>query len=220
MINIVIDMLLSKNKEKMSIKEKILFWVIVLVIATPLMFLFVFFMDTSKKHWGIISAVTSLAIPVVLFLLERNRINGATGNYNDYNKSLDTLRDTLIDLKYNINGTSKNWYSRSKIRYLISECDKLLTESTTENKSVGFLKFMVIPIVSFVAGVISDKTSIEVSLSFAVFALAIALLIWGINEIVKFLDDIILKSSSVNTIKKVRAKLKDLQERDFGNEDK
>lgn len=72
MINIVIDVLLSQ-KEKMPIKEKILFFVIVLVIAVPLIFLFVFLIDTNKVHWGIISAVTSLAIPVVLFFFRREQ---------------------------------------------------------------------------------------------------------------------------------------------------
>ncbi len=223
MINIVIDMLLSqkgKNKEKMSIKEKILFGLIVFVIFAPLTFLLVFLMDANKIYWGIISAVTSLVIPVVLFLSERNRISGAMDSYNDYNKSLDTLRDILIDLKYDSNGVPGNWYSKSKIRYLISECDKLLTENATKNKSVDFLKFMVVPIISFVAGVIADKAPIGLSLSFAVVAFLFALSIWGIYEIVKFLDDIILKSSSINTIKNVRDKLKDLQERDFKNEDK
>lgn len=218
MINIVIDVLLSK-KEKMPIKEKFLFFVIVLVIAVPLIFLFVFLIDTNKVHWGIISAVTSLAIPVVLFLLEGNRIKRAMKSYSDYNDRLDTFRDTLINLKFDSNGTSGNWYSKSKIQYLIGECDKLLTETDSpKSRSIDFFKFMIVPILSFVAGIIADKASIEVSLSFAVIALTLALSIWGINEVIKFLDDIILKSSSVNTLKDVSNKLKDLLERDFGSE--
>lgn len=218
MINIVIDVLLSQ-KERMPIKEKILFFVIVLVIAVPLIFLFVFLIDTNKVHWGIISAVTSLAIPVVLVLLERNRIKKAMKSYSDYNDRLDRFRDTLINLKFDSKGTPGNWYSKSKIQYLIGECDKLLTETDSpKSKSIDFLKFMIVPILSFVAGVIADKASIEVSLSFAVIALTLALSIWGINEVIKFLDDIILKSSSVNTLKDVSNKLKDLLERDFGSE--
>lgn len=211
MINIVIDVLLSQ-------KEKILFFVIVLVIAVPLIFLFVFLIDTNKVHWGIISAVTSLAIPVVLFFLEGNRIKRAMKSYSDYNDRLDKFRDTLINLKFDSNGTSRNWYSKSKIQYLIGECDKLLTETDSPKRSIDFFKFMIVPILSFVAGIIADKASLEVSLSFAVIALTLALSIWGINEIIKFLDDIILKSSSVNTLKDVSNKLKDLLERDFGSE--
>ncbi len=217
MINIVIDVLLSQ-KEKMPIKEKILFFVIVLVIAVPLIFLFVFLIDTNKVHWGIISAVTSLAIPVVLFFLEGNRIKRAMKSYSDYNDRLDKFRDTLINLKFDSNGTSRNWYSKSKIQYLIGECDKLLTETDSPKRSIDFFKFMIVPILSFVAGIIADKASLEVSLSFAVIALTLALSIWGINEIIKFLDDIILKSLSVNTLKDVSNKLKDLLERDFGSE--
>lgn len=217
MINIVIDVLLSQ-KEKMPIKEKFLFFVIVLVIVIPLIFLFVFLIDTNKVHWGIISAVTSLAIPVVLFLLEGNRIKRAMKSYSDYNDRLDKFRDTLINLKFNSNGTSGNWYSKSKIQYLIGECDKLLTETNSPKRSIDFFKFMIVPILSFVAGIIADKASLEISLSFAVIALTLALSIWGINEAIKFLGDIILKSSSVNTLKDVSNKLKDLLERDFGSE--
>ena len=143
MINIVIDVLLSQ-KEKMPIKEKILFFVIVLVIAVPLIFLFVFLIDTNKVHWGIISAVTSLAIPVVLFFLEGNRIKRAMKSYSDYNDRLDKFRDTLINLKFDSNGTSRNWYSKSKIQYLIGECDKLLTETDSPKRSIDFFKFMII----------------------------------------------------------------------------
>lgn len=203
----------------MSIKDRILFWGIVFLATAPITSLFLFLMDVSELYWGIISVVTSLAIPIVLYLSERNRINDALDNYDDYNKSLDILRETLIDLKYDINGASGNWYSKSKIQYLISECDELLEENATENKSVSFLKFMVIPIVSFVAGVIADKASIWMSLSVAVIAFLFALSMWGIYEIIKFLDDIILKSSSANTIKNIRNKLKALQERDFKNVD-
>ncbi len=217
MIKIVIDVLLSQ-KEKMPIKEKLLFFVIVLVITVPLIFLFVFLIDTNKVHWGIISAVTSLAIPVVLFFLEGNRIKRAMKSYSDYNDRLDKFRDTLINLKFDSNGTSGNWYSKSKIQYLIGECDKLLTETDSPKRSIDFFKFMIVPILSFVAGIIADKASLEVSLSFAVIALTLALSIWGINEVIKFLDDIILKSSSVNTLKDVSNKLKDLLERDFGSE--
>ncbi len=219
MIYIVIDVLLSQ-KEKTPIKEKILFAIIVLVIAAPLIFLFMFLIDVNKLHWGIISAAVSFAIPVMLFLLESNRIKGVMARYTDYNNRLDKLRDTLINLKYDNSGISENWYSKSKIQYLINECDKLLAETTSpRGGSIDFLRFMIVPIISFVAGVIADKASIEVSLSFAFIALTLALSIWGINEIVKFLDDIILKSSSINTIINVRNKLKDLQERDFGSED-
>ena len=220
MINIIIDELLSQ-KEKKSIKEKVLFLVLVLMFVVPLTFLFVFLKDVNKVHWGIISATTSLAIPVVLFLLERNRIKSAMKCYTEYNERLDIIRDTLIKFEYDNNGISENWYSKSKIQYLINECDKLLAETTSpRSRSIDFLKFMIVPIVSFVAGVIADKASIEVSLSFAVIALTLALAIWGINEVVKLFDDIILKGSSINTIINVRNKLKDLLERDFGSEDK
>ena len=220
MIYIIIDALLSQ-KEKTPIIEKIFFSVIVLVIAAPLIFLFVFLIDVNKVQWGIISAATSVAIPVALFWLEKNRIKSVMKCYADYNNRLDKFRDTLISLKYDNNGISGNWYSKSKIQYLINECDKLLAETTSpRGRSTDFLKFMIVPIISFVAGVIADKASIEVSLSFAAIALALALSIWGINEIVKFFDSIILKSSSFNTIINVRNKLKDLLERDFGSEDK
>lgn len=200
----------------MPFREKILLISLVILIATPLAFLFVFLIDVNRVQWGIFSATTAVAIPIVLFLLEKNRIKGAMDNYIDYNNKLDLLRDILKGLTYDSNGTHGNWYSIRKVQYLINECNKILDESSSpKSKTIDFLKSTILPILSFVAGVIADKASIEISLSLAVVAFVFALAIWGINQVVEFLGDIILKSSSISTIKSIRDKLKDLLARDF-----
>lgn len=218
MISIIIDVLISK-RDKMPFKEKILLIFLVILIATPLVFLLVFFIDANQVQWAFFSAITAVAIPIVLFLLERNRIKSAMDNYIDYNNKLNLLRDVLKGLTYDNNGTHGNWYSKRKIKHLINECNKILDESSSpKSKTMDFLKSMILPILSFVAGVIADKASIEISLSLAVAAFVFALAIWGIIQIVEFLGDVILKSSSISTIKSIRDKLKDLLAIDFEDE--
>ncbi len=215
MINIIIDALILKS-DKMSFKEMVLFFALAFIIATPLAFLFIFLTNVNQVYWGAISAITALAIPIVIFLLERHRIKRAKDNFDVYNYKLDQLRDVLKELTYKSNGVDSNWYSKEKIQYLINECNKTIDEcSSPKRKSMDFLKLTVLPIISFVAGVIADKASMETSLSLAGVAVTFAFTIWGVKQIVEFLDDLILKSSSIGTIKSVRDKLKDLLVRDF-----
>ncbi len=221
MINIVIKKLMSKT-EKMSFNEKVLLIFLMFLIATPLVFLFLFVFEKNinKVLWGFISLITAAAIPIVLFLLERKRIKGVMNYYFDYNNKLNIMRDVLKDFTYDNNGTQCDWYSKRKIHYLINECNKILDEnSSNKSQNKDFLKFLIFPFITFVAGVITDKASIEMALSLAVVALGITLSIWGIIQIVEFLGDITLKSSSISTIRSVRDKLKDLLARDFESEE-
>jgi len=218
MINIVIEILLSK-KDKMP-RKGIGFLIVsaVLFIGT-LICLFFFLADVDKVVWGILSVILPIVQLVIFYVMEKCKINKATDKYTDYNKKLDEIRDILISLTYDNNGIHGNWYSKNKIRHLICECNKLLEEKSAPKSGIlDFFKSMLLPVITFVAGVIADKASMEISLSLAVIAATFAFFMWGVNWIIKFLDDIILESSSADTIRSVSNMLKDLLERDFDSE--
>lgn len=124
------------------------------------------------------------------------------------------MRDVLAELKCNDNGA--NWNSKNKIEYLINECTEMINQRLLPQKqTLEFIKLMILPIISFVAGVISQKTNIEQAIQYAVIALLIVIIIWGIKQIIEFIDEITMKSSSINTIESVRHMLSDLLVRDF-----
>lgn len=226
MVKVVIMMMLSKKQDKSKTKEKKndikRTLLIVSVMALILLSLFLFFVVVAYPNQlvsGIISAASAVLIPILLYVLDRHDIKKVANGSNDYNNKLNQLRDSLVELEYNNNGIKENWYSKGKIQHLIKECDEILKErSTPIDKSIEFVKIMILPIISFIAGVISKNTDVEISLQFAVIALVIVVSIWGLNQVIEFLDEIVLKSSSVSTIKNVKNMLSDLLARDFGNE--
>lgn len=141
-------------------------------------------------------------------------------DFVEYNKKLNLLHDVLTEIKYSKNG-KKNWCSKNKIEYLINECTEMINHRLLPQKqTLEFVKLMILPIISFVAGVISQKTNIEQAIQYAVIALFIVIIIWGIKQIIEFIEEITMKSSSVSTIESVRHMLSDLLVRDFGYEKK
>lgn len=208
----------DKNREGDIIRTILVTLVIALTIISFLLFFVLVIIPNPILLW-IAAAILVVIVPILIYLLDRHYIKNGWNEYVDYNNQLNQLRDVLAELKCNDNGA--NWNSKNKIEYLINECTEMINQRLLPQKrTMEFIKLMILPIISFVAGVISQKTNIEQSLQYAGIAFSFVILIWSIKQITDFFDEITMKSSSVSTIESVRHILSDLLVRDFGYERK
>lgn len=203
----------EQNSEGNIIGTLLLALIIAMIIISSLLF-FVLVIIPNPILFLIAAALLVIVAPILIYFLDRNYIKKGWNEYVDYNNRLNQLRDVLAELKCNDNGA--NWNSKNKIEYLINECTEMINQRLLPQKqTLEFIKLMILPIISFVAGVISQKTNIEQAIQYAAIALLIVIIIWGIKQIIEFIDEITMKSSSINTIESVRHMLSDLLVRDF-----
>lgn len=196
--------------------KKYLFLSISLIVVSFVAF-FIFITNFNWKWCGVISAITTIAYLGVFAKWESVNRNDISARFSNYNNKLDGLRDVLISFQYWKGNENLNWYSKDKIRYLIDMCDELVGELTSPKiKYSEFLKLTILPIVSFSAGVLADKASLEISLSIAIIAVLVVIFIWEVKELCKFVINFIFKSSSTDKWKNLTYALKDLLIRDFG----
>ncbi|MBD5111427.1 MAG: hypothetical protein HDT42_02665 [Ruminococcaceae bacterium] len=216
MINLLIDSFISQ-REKMSTRaRKYLFLSISLIVVSFVVFL-IFITNVNWTWCGVISIITAIAYLGVLAKWENVNRKDVSTRFSNYNNRLDGLRDTLINFQYQKGNENINWYSKNKIQYLIDMCNELVGElSSPKIKYTEFLKLTILPIVSFSAGVLADKASLEISLSIAILAILFVIFIWEIKQLYVFVINFIFKSSSTDELKNLTYALNDLLIRDFG----
>lgn len=209
----------DKNREGDIIRTRFLITIIALIFLL-MGYLAVTIFSLGKIWCQIVTLILAFLVPFYIYRLDKHDIQMGRDDFVEYNKKLNLLHDVLTEIKYSKNG-KKNWCSKNKIEYLINECTEMINHRLLPQKrTLEFVKLMILPIISFVAGVISQKTNIEQAIQYAVIALFIVIIIWGIKQIIEFIDEITMKSSSVSTIESVRHMLSDLLVRDFGYERK
>lgn len=133
----------------------------------------------------------------------------------EYNLKLNLLKDILDD-------ETVNYYSKNKIKILMSQCDQSINEivaakekSKAENKN--FLEKIIIPIVTFAVGSLSNELKSQELLILCVLAIIIIILLnFGIKGFAYVLED--AEGNLVEERQYMRNKLQDLLVRDFETE--
>ena len=214
-------LLYSFPKEtRLSQKRKYQFYGLVLSLAM-IAVSFIAYMFSQMSYTAITLIIGLLIFIGISIWLERDNVKTVNTDYIEYNKDLDKLRDVLKNAKYKIqirssNEVELNWYTKDKLKYLIEEFDKLLSSKAKVSvPSVNALKYALIPVVSFAAGVIADKAELSISIAIAFIAGIIILTVWGIVQIVNTLSDIIFFCTSNYQVKRIHSLLSDLYIRDF-----
>ena len=76
-------------------------------------------------------------------------------------------------------------------------------------------KTTIFPIIAFVAGVVSDKSSINQAVGWGIIAFIVVATAYSIVKLSTFVSDLVFKSSAIHEIKSLLSLLQDLLARDF-----
>ena len=170
---------------------------------------------SAKKHMVLIfiSLLSVITLYIDIALWEKENLKQYKTRFEEHNKRLDIIRDILKDFSYN---DSQNWYSASKIQYLIQSGESFIEERRNSNMRLLDLgKTMIFPIIAFVAGVIADSAKLNEVFAIAFIELLMLAIFTSFSKIFSFITDLIFKSTSINVMNALILLLKDLYSRDF-----
>lgn len=221
-------LLYSLDKDKLSKDQKKFFCGFLATLSLIVASFVCLFSSLWTHSKSIIIFETILAIigfilfVIVLYRVEQHTKASVDIDYQKYNAKLDKLRDILKSAEYNVpvsnTGSSirVNWYTKDKLKYLIKEFKKLSSTKTRyDYPEIKSLKYALIPIVSFVGGVIAEKANLETSISVAFIAAMIVLVFWSIFQLIKDFSELISFYTSERQAKRIYSLLSDLYIRDF-----
>lgn len=220
MLQYIIDAYGQKNKEEGFFKElkdmkkvnKIALIVILIEVIVAIVFVFLTKLECFI-YSIIVIVVTSL---IYIFISTRTRRKNWHENIEQYNKTLDDLKTILC-------GETIQYYSKSKIKILIHQCEQSINEIITQKEKFktennNFIEKFIIPIVAFAVGIMSTELKSEDMLTICLIALIfIILLNFSIKGFSYVLEDI--EGNLVEERLYMRDKLQDLLVRDFDVEE-
>lgn len=222
-------LLYSLDKDKLSKDQKWFFFGFLATLSLIVISFVGLFSSLRTQPKSVIIFETILVIigfilfAIVLYLVEQHTKTSVDIDYQKYNAKLDKLRDILKSAEYNMPvsnaGSSSarvNWYTKDKLKYLIKEFRKLSSPKTRyDYPELKSLKYALIPIVSFVGGVIAEKANLKISISVAFIAAVTVLVFWSIFQLIKEFSELISFYTSERQAKRIYSLLSDLYIRDF-----
>ena len=214
MINLLLEAYIEGYKHETKVNRNI-YW-LYFVIAIITMVSSLFFLFLIARH-AVLSCIMTLLSVITLFidivLWERKDLKQYKIRRDEYNKRLDCVRNILKNFNYD---RGKNWYSSSKIQYLIQSGESFVEEHKKTNvRLFEFGKTIFFPIIAFVAGAIVNNAKINEVILTAIIVLFGLLIIIFLVKSFSFIMDIFFKSSSINEMNNLILLLKDLNSRDF-----
>lgn len=208
MIYLVIDSYIKKVKPKYD--RFLVLPIICLVLAIAFAFL-----AALNSLWFSIGLLLSLILfTILLSIQEKLKRNRISERYNVYNDTLNILVAILSSFTCLPSEHYKTWYNADRIKYLIRMCDLLVCESVHKTNK-DFLKNGIIAVLSFGAGVITQKASLLINFQIFVIAVFLVIIIYCFNELIIMIRDFLFKSSSIEIILSLKYSLMDLLMRDF-----
>lgn len=221
MINLILDAYIEKTKYELKRLKPFLFEMVLLIIFFVLIVVFVILTEFINKLWTIGAIISSIFFFILISVGNKKLRRMTIERFYRYNVRLDNLKEILMSFKFSKSKTidekdkmenfaeKETWYSAERIKYLIKMCDALnYNNSMASDKSLVFLKTSAFAVLGFAAGVIAEKASLDVSLTFATYALIIIFVCFGLGK----LNDAI---NSREKIMGLKSDLMDLLLRDF-----
>lgn len=211
MINLLLEAFLVESKTKNNIDK---LTPIIAVVSTLSYLLFAFlYLYNLNIIFGIISIISFIFFLIYIAVFENMNLKRYKEKFDRYNKRLDKLKEILQNFKYS---GEKNWYSKDKIKYLIDSIEKNIEDRiNSSTKLTELCKTMIFPIIAFVAGVISNKSSINQAVELGIIAIIFLAIVYSLIKISTFFWDLVFKSSAIHTMKFLLSLLQDLLVRDF-----
>lgn len=214
MINLLLEAYIEGYKHETKVNRNInwLYFVIAIItMVSSLFFLFLIARHAVLSYIMTLLSVITLFIDIVLW--ERKDLKQYKIRCDEYNKRLDCVRNILKNFNYD---RGKNWYSSSKIQYLIQSGESFVEEHKKTNvRLFEFGKTIFFPIIAFVAGAIVNNAKINEVILTAIIVLFGLLIIIFLIKSFSLIMDIFFKSSSINEMNNLILLLKDLNSRDF-----
>lgn len=211
MINILLEAFIAKYKKTKTCINKYLI-IMILTLISFIVFMILYFI----KHeiiFVIISLISFVFSTIDIAAWEKYNYNQFQFKYEEHNEQLNAIKSILMEFKYNGNN---NWYSKDKIKYLIHSGELYIEEHQQNNtKLLDLCKNSIIPIVAFVAGIISDNSTISDALAYGVVTIGFLIFLYSVVKIISFSTDLIFRSTSINEMKYLIFMLNELLLRDF-----
>lgn len=228
MIHLILDAYIEKTKYELKRLKPFHFEMVLLIIFFVLMVVFVILTEFINKLWTIGIIISFISFYILISVGNKKLRRMTIERFYRYNVRLDKLKEILMSFKFSKSKTidekdkmenfaeKETWYSAERIKYLIKMCDALnYNNSMASDKSLVFLKTSAFPVLSFAAGVIAEKASLEISLTLAVWALFIILCCFALVKFNDLLNFLFFKSDSREKIMGLKSDLMDLLLRDF-----
>ncbi len=214
MINILLEAYIAKSNLKSKISW-LHFIIAILTMILSLVFLILSGM-TDNILLIIFDLISTIGLYIDIALWERKNLKQYQVRFEERNQRINFVKEVLTEFKYNDNNPNENWYSAEKIKHLIQSGEAFIEKYKKSNtKLLDLGKTIIFPIVAFVAGVISNNSSVMEAMGIAFITLFLLVIFYLFAKIISFITDMILKSSSVNEMNNLVLLLKDLLARDF-----
>lgn len=205
-----------ENKSKTKFKIKLFFAIAILVLIMSVVFVFLYCVNSNQIWLGILAFICVVIYFSMLAIFDVRNRRKTNERFEKYNHKLDDLKDILIGFAYKTDEKDNNWYSKTKIIYLIKMCETEIENATKpQSKILDFAKTFILPVVTYIAGVITENISYVETISIAIIVIITMVFCYVLNSAIAFIADLILKSTSVAEMKQLLEALNDLLIRDF-----
>ena len=202
-------------KSKIKIRTILYFSAAVIALVAGMIIPYILSKNDHDVLSFIIAVLCIVAYFTILAVFDIKNRKRTLELFEDYNQTLDKLKNILEGFKFTSDANKMNWYSKAKIIHLIKMCEAEIEDKKRTNKALEFAKTCILPIISFIAGIAADNIHFTEIISIAVVAIFVMVILYCLNAAVNFIADIILKSTSVYEMKRLSDALKDLLARDF-----
>lgn len=216
MLQYIIDAYKEKNKEEgffKSIKSMKKFHRIFLFLIIGEFVASLVCVILKMLNWCFYSIIAmGVTLLIHIFISTRARRKNWHKNIQEYNKTLDELKDILKE-------RTINYYSENKIKILIYQCEQSINEIISNKEKFkeqinNFIEKFIIPIVAFFLGVSSNVLDSKQILALCIIAIIVIVML---NFCIKGFENIIedAEGNLVEERRYMRSKLQDLLIRDF-----
>lgn len=220
---------LSSSKLRMNRIDRRYCILTIIFLILDITFLMLYGQNTKSIVLIILSLISIIFTFIIFVLWEKYDLKRCEEKFKITNDNLNDVKDILENFEYDTNdtnGTNENWYSAKKIKYLIQSGETYIEKcSEKKTKLSELFKTIIFSIVSFIAGVILNNDLLgendslkEIAILISIFVLVLLIFVYVISNIINFITNLILKSSSIEEMEKLISSLKDLLARDFENE--
>lgn len=230
MIHLILDAYIEKTKYELKRLKPFHFEMVLLIIFFVLIVVFVILAEFINKLWTIGAIISSILFVILISVGNKKLRRMTIERFYRYNVRLDNLKEILMSFKFSKSKTidekdkdkmenfaeKETWYSAERIKYLAKMCDNLNhNNSMLSDKSIVFLKTYGFAVLSFAAGVIAEKASLEISLTLAIWVFLIIACYFALVKLNDLINFLLFKNNSREKVMELKSDLMDLLLRDF-----